>query len=76
MAEGRRIPKEKAVENPNVTEIAEVMKAKGFQVGLNTRADLLFRFFISDYDRSSLVVQGRSVFVCSIYIDNFMGSCC
>jgi len=32
VAEGRRIPKEKAVENPNITEIAEVMKAKGFQV--------------------------------------------
>ena len=32
VAEGRRIPKDKAVENPNFSEIAEVMKAKGFQV--------------------------------------------
>ena len=32
MAEGRKIPKEKAVENPNYVEIVEVLKAKGFQV--------------------------------------------
>ena len=32
IAEGRRIPKEKAVENPNYVEVAEVLKAKGFQV--------------------------------------------
>ena len=66
VAEGRRIPKEKAVENPNITEIAEVMKAKGFQVWLNTSVDLHFRFFVSDPDRSLVVVQAQSVHTCSL----------
>lgn len=37
VAEGRKIPKEKAVENPNYVEIVEVLKAKGFQVAVQNK---------------------------------------
>ena len=35
ISEGRRIPKEKAVENPNYQEIKMVLDESGFQMGTN-----------------------------------------
>ncbi|XP_043235924.1 signal recognition particle 19 kDa protein-like [Amphibalanus amphitrite] len=50
LAQGRRIPKEKAVENPNYEEIRDVLSSAGLQVGVENKLyprenskELLFR---------------------------------
>ncbi|XP_064469378.1 signal recognition particle 19 kDa protein-like [Ornithodoros turicata] len=53
IAEGRRLPRDKCVENPTYQEIRDVLDSKGFQVGVENK------LYPREQNKDSVTFRGR-----------------